>query len=173
MPLEYLPPAGEASSLAPRGTLVAGAGTLPGLRSEIWMGGAHSATGDHLDGAWMASAWVIDCAGDTHPGSLATAERRESCVFADMEHRPDKIDRLIGLAGEFAIAAREADGPERMVALCQYGMNRSGLATGLLLRALGASYPETIGLIRRARPGALANLAFEKILAEERYPGGR
>jgi hypothetical protein len=146
---------------------------MPGLCSEIWMGGAHSATGDHLERAWFETAWVLDVAGDIHPTALRAALRREACVFPDMENRPDRIDRLFALAAEFADAARTDDGPARIVSLCQYGMNRSGLATGLLLRALGASYAETIVMIRSARPGALANRAFEAILAEERYSPSR
>jgi protein-tyrosine phosphatase len=134
------------------------------------MGGAHSATGEHLHGDWLSSAWVIDLAGDTHPGALTRALRRESCVFADMEQRPDKIGRLLALAAEFAEAARSDGAPTRIVSLCQYGMNRSALATGLLLRALGLGYPDAIAMMRKARPGALANHAFEAILAEERYP---
>ncbi len=169
MPLEDLPPASQAGIEAPRATLVAAADSLPGLRSEIWMGGAHSATGEHLHGEWLAEAWVIDLAGDTYPGTLARALRRESCVFADMEHRPDKIGRLFALAEEFAGAARSERAPARIVTLCQYGMNRSGLATGLMLRAMGLGHREAIAMIRTARPGALANHAFEAILAEERY----
>jgi len=169
MSLESLPPEQRERLLAPRATLVAAAGRIAGLKSEIWMGGAHSTTGTPLEGDWLANAWVIDLAGDTHPDALIKVKRREAFVFPDMEHRPDRIDRLFLLADEFAAAARADHGPARIVSLCQHGMNRSGLATGLLLRALGTSYEDTVSMIRQARPGALANHAFEAILAEERY----
>jgi protein-tyrosine phosphatase len=47
--------------------------------------------------------------------------------------------------------------------MCQHGMNRSGLVSGLILRGLGMDPRETIERIRLARPGALAN-DFRRIL---------
>jgi protein-tyrosine phosphatase len=51
--------------------------------------------------------------------------------------------------------------------MCQHGMNRSGLVTGLLLRALGIGPRETVERIRLARPGALANDAFRLMVLAE------
>lgn len=167
MPLEDLPPLmGVARASAPRASLVAARGSITGLRTEIWMGGAESLVGEALEPDWFASTWVLDCAGDMPAEYFASAVRREFCVFPDMEHRPEKLGRLLSLAAEFATAASSPEGPDRIVALCQHGMNRSGLATGLLLRELGLDRVDAVALIRRSRPGALSNRAFESILGE-------
>jgi protein-tyrosine phosphatase len=44
--------------------------------------------------------------------------------------------------------------------MCQHGMNRSGLVTGLLLRGMGVAPREAVDRIRAVRPGALANDHF-------------
>jgi protein-tyrosine phosphatase len=50
--------------------------------------------------------------------------------------------------------------------LCTHGMNRSGLVTGLFLRGLGVDAEEAVALIRAARPGALSNESFVRLLRE-------
>ncbi len=48
--------------------------------------------------------------------------------------------------------------------MCQHGMNRSGLVSGLILRSLGVDPESAIQRIRKARPGALANDGFVDML---------
>jgi protein-tyrosine phosphatase len=45
-------------------------------------------------------------------------------------------------------------------------MNRSGLVAGLLLRGFGVDHEQAVRLIRAARPGALSNETFVRLLAE-------
>lgn len=155
----------------PRASVVLEAGTIRGLRSTIWMGGAHSHIGSTLTEDHFRRAWVLDCAGDM-PGELASvAAKWNALVFADIDERPAKLQRLQETTKEWAMALTKdiaATTPEHVFLMCQYGMNRSGLAAGLLLRSLGVDAEETVSRIRRARPGALSNQAFVQVLRDWR-----
>jgi protein-tyrosine phosphatase len=48
--------------------------------------------------------------------------------------------------------------------MCKQGLNRSALMAGLILRELGASPAEVVEAIRAARPGALTNQTFVRLL---------
>jgi protein-tyrosine phosphatase len=146
----------RASLILPRGT------TVP----EVSMGGAHTHTGEVVDSARARDAVLIDCAGDLPVELRAAARRFQACVFLDLEERPSswlRIQEIVsGLHTEMAVEG----GPERVVVLCTHGMNRSGLVAGMLLRQFGAGFEETVAMIRAARPGALSNETFVRLLAE-------
>lgn len=155
MVLEPLP--GPEVPQPPRASLILEA---PGW---LWMGGVRGEVGDQLPGEWWAASWVLDCCGELPEPYRKLARRYVPWVFADLDQVPDRFDELRELCAAWA---RElALGTVRgIVILCQYGMNRSGLATGLVMRALGWPPEEAIAQIRRVRPGALNNRTFESLL---------
>jgi hypothetical protein len=151
---------------------------IPGrgdLTTELWMGGANSLHGDLLVPAELCDAWLIDLAGEM------PEEHRLACacwlprVFADVEAIPQRYDRLDALARSVAACIsgerqrdswpHPAEPPRRVFVMCQQGMNRSGLVTGLILRALGVSTADTLAAIA-SRPGALTNQTYLRLLHE-------
>jgi hypothetical protein len=148
------------------------------LRSELWIGGGYTVVGQPVGAADLAGAWVVDCAGEL-PGEFAAVAR---CyiprVFEDIEQTPFGYVEIEALARELAWAVDGADGargpwpgsrlpaepPERVYVMCKQGLNRSGLVLGRVLRALGLSGEEAVRTLRSQRPGAVANLAFERLL---------
>ena len=148
---------------------------LPGIGTQLWMGGSQSLVGEQVTPADLADAVVIDCAGDLPRAHRAAAQRYVPCVFLDVEREPSSFPRVAALVHELATAigaaAAGGDGaPHRVFVFCQYGLNRSGLITGLLLRALGASAEDVLRGVRLARPGSLNNLTFGQLIAEWRCP---
>lgn len=149
--------------------------SVPDLATELWMGGSDSLHGDLVLPEHLAGAWIIDLAGDL------PEHYREACalwlprVFADMEGRPATLHRLQSLARSVADCLlggvaddgweHPAEAPSRLFVMCQQGMNRSGLVTGLILRALGASAEESLTAVA-TRPGALNNLSFARLIRE-------
>lgn len=150
----------------PRASLLAIAGELctPG----IWMGGAHAERGNEIRIEAVARSWVIDCAGDMPPEYRAQAGRWMVRVFADIEELPSALGRIRAMVRDVAVAVDGSLGqaPENVYVVCQHGMNRSGLVAGLLLRELGVSGAEAVERICRARPGALSNQAFRRLVLE-------
>lgn len=160
-----------AATETPRASLVLPPGSVPGLQAGIWMGGAHSHLGQEITERTVSESWVLDCAGDMPVHLQAVSQRWASVVFADIDERPAKFERLVETVREWSIELRLAGGdskPGDVFVMCQYGMNRSGLATGLLLRTLGIDGDETVSRIVRARPGALSNDAFRRLLRDWR-----
>jgi protein-tyrosine phosphatase len=51
--------------------------------------------------------------------------------------------------------------------MCTQGFNRSALVAGMILRELGASPDAIVEAIREARPGALTNQTFVRLLMGE------
>lgn len=150
---------------APRATLLVAAGTFAGIGTSVWMGGAHSHTGDEMLPAALATAWVIDAAGDMPPDLRRATGVWLPCVFADLDSVPLHIDRIHATVRRAADAMRApGQTPEAVYSVCQYGMNRSGLLAGLLLCELGMGGGEAVSLIRSKRPGSLSNQAFERII---------
>jgi hypothetical protein len=154
-----------AHALPPRASLVAEPGALPGLRSAIWMGGAHSLRGEPLHPAALETAWLVDCAGDMPRAYRDAAGLHIACVFADLEalvlpsrHILPVVDRLA------AAVTAPAAAPAGVYIMCTHGMNRSGLVAGLLLRRLGLDADGAVAAIRAARPGALSNGSFVDLL---------
>ncbi|HZQ36503.1 MAG TPA: hypothetical protein VFD32_11255 [Dehalococcoidia bacterium] len=148
---------------------------LPGVGTQIWMGGSQSLVGEPVAPADLGDAVVIDCAGDLPHAHRAAARRYIPCVFLDAEREPTSYPRVAALVHELAtaIGAAEANAdaaPQRIFVFCQYGLNRSGLVTGLLLRALGGSAADVMRGVQLARPGALNNLTFGRLIAEWRCP---
>jgi len=149
------------------------------LATELWMGGANSLHGDLLRPADLERAWVVDLAGDL-PADYRTAA---ACwlprVFADVEQIPHAYQRLTSLAESIAACVTGSDGvdgwphptvpPTRLYVMCQQGMNRSGLLTGLILRALGVSPEDALAAIA-TRPGALTNQTY--IALVRTWPAG-
>jgi protein-tyrosine phosphatase len=167
--LEDFPQSVAAES--PRASLVLPPDAVPGLRAGIWMGGAHSHLGHELTELQVGESWVLDCAGDMPVHFAGIARRWSSVVFADIDERPAKFERLVETVRAWSVELRSvggADPPAQVYVMCQYGMNRSGLATGLLLRELGIDGDETVSRIVRARPGALSNDSFRSLLREWR-----
>jgi protein-tyrosine phosphatase len=135
------------------------------------MGGAHSHLGHEITQQTVRESWVLDCAGDMPVQLREHSQRWESVVFADIDERPAKFERLVETVREWSIELRltgDSEKPGQVYVMCQYGMNRSGLATGLLLRSLGIDGGETVSRIVRARPGALSNDSFRRLLREWR-----
>ena len=145
--------------------LAAGAADNPG--TSIWMGGAHSLVGEDWHRDQLESALVIDCAGEIDSSYRAAAGRWLACVFPDLDGPLSSSNRAAFVIEQTLEAIRADAAPERVYVMCQHGMNRSGLVTGLLLRGLGMGPRETVERIRLARPGALANDAFRLMVLGE------
>jgi hypothetical protein len=160
----------------PRATRIHLSG-LPHLSTELWMGGAHSASGHRLHPEDFAGAWVIDCAGDMPRHYREPAAWWLTCIFQDYEEQPASWQRLATLAqtigrtvaGELIEHAIEhpAEPPSRIYVFCNQGMNRSGLVMGRILRALGLAGDEAIQAITAHRPGAVNNLTFARLVRED------
>jgi hypothetical protein len=161
--LEDLPEALNGDVAVPRASLVLAAGALPGVPGNVWMGGAHSLAGEALDIATLNNAVIIDCAGDMPAALRAAAGLRLANVFQDADSWPMHFDRLEANARQAAQALQDHSASD-VYAMCTHGMNRSGLAAGLVLRALGVEGDEAVRLIRLARPGALSNDTFRRIV---------
>ncbi len=161
------------SQVQPRATRI----SLPhraDIGIEIWMGGSDSLLGEPISLEAIDDAHIVDLAGDLPEEFRRRAGRYIPRVFMDTEARPFSYPRLASLVQELAAAARGGGptaAPARVYILCQYGMNRSGLLTGLLLRALGEQAVESVDLIRRLRPGALSNQTFVSLIENWSEPG--
>jgi hypothetical protein len=154
----------------PHATRILAAGELPGLRSNIWMGGADSDLGEPIVAAMLEESWVLDCAGRMPSRHAEAAGHMETQVFADVAARPEQFDLLAHIAKDWASALldQQDEPPRHVFVMCQYGMNRSGLVAGLLLCALGLDAGDAIRRITRARPGALSNTRYRRLLTERR-----
>jgi hypothetical protein len=152
----------------PRASLVLAAAELPGLTASIWMGGARSLRGDVLDEDRLAHAVVIDCAGDMPRDYRDAAANWQACVFVDHDGPVAAMHRLNDIARQVAAIARDGRQTDidAIYVMCTHGMNRSGLVTGLILRELGVSPAEAIRRISAARPGALSNQWFRRLLEQ-------
>lgn len=150
----------------PRASLVLGAGELANVHTEIWMGGAHTPLGEEVTAIGLAASWLIDCAGDIERSYREATGRWLACVFPDLEGPILASNRIEEVVSESLGAILDGNGtaPERIYVMCQHGMNRSGLVSGLILRGLGFEPREAIERVRAARPGALANDAFRQML---------
>lgn len=150
----------------PRATLILRSGP-DGGSSELWMGGADSAIGDVVREEDLRGAYLIDCAAEMPARFREAAIRWLPCVFPDMEGMPACYPRLQSLAAELAplfSGERRRGTPHRVYVMCQQGLNRSGLVTGLILRAAGMDAGAVLALLRHRRPGSLANLAYAELL---------
>lgn len=140
------------------------------------MGGANALHGDPLEPDTLADAWIIDLAGDMPDAHREAAGLWLPRVFTDSETEPSNFDRLCDLAGSVAAAIVGEPGdlqwphppepPARLYVMCQQGLNRSGLVTGLILQALGHSVEETLSAIATRR-GALNNQTYVRLLRDE------
>lgn len=148
----------------PRATLVLEAGSLDGLRGNVWMGGAHSLMGEEFTSDTLRHGVVLDCAGEMPANFRLAAGLWLPNVFQDIDAWPMHLDRLEANVARAARALLDPAAPMNVFAMCTHGMNRSGLAAGLVLRALGIDGHEAVHLIRHARPGALSNETFRKIV---------
>jgi hypothetical protein len=141
---------------------------------EIWVGGADTAIGEELEAVHLDGAWLVDCAGDIPAPFRAAAAACYPRVFSDVEIVPNSLDQLQELAREIAAAiedeARGDHRPERVFVMCTQGFNRSALVAGMILRELGAAPADIIAAIRSARPGALTNQTFVRLLHAADWP---
>lgn len=147
----------------------------PEIATEIWMGGTDSVLGQPLTLASASGAVVIDCCGDLPAVFRDSAARYLPRVFMDAEVVPFAYPRLAKLTHDLASQMLDRDAgaaPPRIYVLCQYGMNRSGLLTGLLLRALGEQPEQAVALIQRLRPGSLSNQTFVSLIERWTCPDG-
>ena len=157
------PPQHDAGT--PRASLVATA-MVRGREIEVWVGGAHTAIGLPITAESVKTAALVDCAGDL-PLSLRTAALHfQPFVFLDVEERPSAFPRLVEIVDGLVRQCHEISGPRQLHAVCTHGMNRSSLVAGLFLRRLGFDAEETVALIRSARPGALSNHSFVRLIGE-------
>jgi len=150
-------------AVTPRASLIARVGELPALAANVWMGGAHTPHGEDITVEGLAAAWLLDCAGDMPAAHRSAAGRWIACVFPDLDGHPLRFARIQELATEAATAVRHGHTTDLYI-VCQHGMNRSGLVTGLVLRELGLSGPDALERILAARPGALSNVAFRRLV---------
>jgi len=153
----------------PRASLLLAAGEAANRHTEIWMGGAHSLVGETLEVSALSTSWLIDCAGDIDHAYRRATARFVACVFPDLDGPLASSNRVAGVVEEVLAATTQSNGsaPERVYIMCQHGMNRSGLVSGLVLRGLGIEGREAVNRIRLARPGALANEYFRHLLLRE------
>lgn len=145
------------------------------LAVELWMGGADSLHGEPVQPADLRDAWLIDLAGDMPEPYRAACSHWLPRVFADVETAPHGYERLLTLARGIAACIagapdvvgweRPATPPRRVYVMCQQGMNRSGLLTGLILRALGVPADAALAAIA-TRPGALSNQTYARLVRE-------
>jgi len=149
-----------------RASLVLPAGEALNRTTELWMGGAHSLVGEMLTAATAPGSWIIDCAGDMDPVLRSVASEWLACVFSDHDGPLISPMRIEAVVSQAASVLRDGNGsaPERIYVMCQHGMNRSGLVSGLIMRALGVDGREAVDRIRLARPGALSNQYFRNML---------
>lgn len=162
----------EPRSVTPRASRIR-ATELDRLGVELWMGGADALHGELVQPENLHDAWLLDVAGDMPPAYRAACGHWLSRVFADMEQPPQAYHRLQQLASSIAACIsgavaestweHPAHPPRRVYVMCQQGMNRSGLLTGLILRALGVSIEDTLTAIA-TRPGALTNQTYVALL---------
>jgi hypothetical protein len=162
--LEDLPAAKTPDHPIPRASLVLAPGEATNI-GALWMGGAHALRGEAITIARLQRAWLIDAAGDMPPAHSEAAGRLLSCVFMDIEATPPSFARLEEVALAGAAALRSGHVAE-VYAVCTHGLNRSGLVAGMVLRALGLPAGAAIDRIRVARPGSLANHAFEQLIRD-------
>ena len=153
----------------PRASLVLAGGGANNPHTEIWMGGAHSLRGDPLEAAALGNSWLIDCAGDLDPSYRGATGRWLACVFPDLDGPLSAMPRITDVVSQAVVGARlgNGDAPQRLYVMCQHGMNRSGLVSGLILRGLGLDAGDALERISAARPGALGNAYFRSILLAE------
>lgn len=152
----------------PRASLVLGAGEASNPHTEIWMGGAHSLLGDELEHSGLGGSWLIDCAGEIDRSYRDSLGRWVACVFPDLDGPLASSNRVERVVRETVEAVLHANGaaPDRIYVMCQHGMNRSGLVAGLIMRSFGVEPATVVERIRLARPGALANDSFRRILLQ-------
>lgn len=137
---------------------------------------AHS-VGEELRVETLRDAWLINCANEFPARFREAASLSIYRVFTDTEESPPTWARIHALARSLATcllghpAAGErwdhpVEPPARLYVVCKQGLNRSGLVTGRILRALGVPVEEAVAAVRAARPGALNNQTFERLVRE-------
>ena len=147
-------------TVVPRASLLAAPGTFTGIATGIWMGGAQSHVGDEMLPATLRTALVVDAAGDMPAALRAATGLWVPCVFADLDSVPVMMHRIYDTIERVVAEMRSERAPEAVYAVCQHGMNRSGLLAGLILREMGMPGDEAVQLIRSSAPGG----AFEREL---------
>jgi hypothetical protein len=153
---------------SPRATLIVAANEIPGLHTNVWMGGARTEHGIELSVGGLSSASFLDLAGDLPRSFRKFSQNWQSFVFPDVEHVPPRYERLQEIVAQLH-ASVNGDGkaaPSDLYLMCTHGMNRSGLATGLLLRKLGIPGDAAISVITGARRGSLSNDLFRKLIQD-------
>ena len=157
----------DSAQSSARATLIVAAGEIDGLNTNIWMGGARTPHGTEITIGNLSTASFLDLAGDL-PGSFRTfAQSWFAFVFPDVEDVPPRYERLQEIVSELhANVNGSGDGPSDLYVMCTHGMNRSGLATGLLLRHLGLPGGDAVALIAGSRRGALSNDRFRALIHE-------
>lgn len=149
------------------------------LSTELWMGGAHSLHGALVTPEDLYGSWVIDLAGEMPAAHRAACAHWMPRVFADVEAVPHDYRRLAALVESISGCLSGVDrdhswphpseAPRRLYVMCQQGMNRSGLLTGLILRSLGVA-PDLAMAAVGTRPGALTNQTYVRLILE--WPHG-
>ena len=158
----------ESGEPAPRASLILPANEVAGLNTNIWMGGARTGHGTEITLATLSAASFLDLAGDLPRSFRTFSQSWTAFVFPDVEHIPPRYERLqeivIQLHG--AIIGDVDPAPADLYLMCTHGMNRSGLATGLLLRRLGMTGEDAVTRITSTRRGSLANNRFRQLIHE-------
>lgn len=158
-------PASPVAAPEPRGWAVDTSGLGLHWTGTLWLAGAHATEGQPLDASVDRTVWVLDCAGLVTVRWRGRAGRLAQWVFEDLERRPPGFERLLHLCRTWATELPSAS-PRHVVVACAYGLNRSALAAGLILREAGVPATLALARIQAARPGALNNGAFVDLLLE-------
>jgi len=137
---------------------------LPGL----WQGGTSES--DHLGQPTKRDHYrgkrpfdlIVTLYADAQPAPWGVEEIRYG--FPDAELDPVDLERVKQIA---VYAAQRWQSGARVLVRCQAGVNRSGLVTALVLKALGWHTEATVRRLREARSRCvLSNHHFEMALSE-------
>ena len=122
------------------------------VAERLWIGGAHALLPHQVT--------VVVTLDDTAPPITAYGLTETRAPFPDSRWQPVDTHAV-------ATALRDANRTDRDVLIrCRHGCNRSALIAALLLRSRGLDPQQAIGMIRRARPGALTNPYFVDLIHE-------
>jgi protein-tyrosine phosphatase len=78
----------------------------------------------------------------------------------------EDLPDLAKLHGVAKLGASLVQAGHRVLSHCGMGFNRSALVAGLILTYMGMTGEETVGHLRKRRPGALFNTVFAEYLAK-------
>lgn len=122
----------------------------------------------HVRGKPKRVDLVLFCASEVRPSNPGSADLDVLvCGFWDDQHLTADEQRTLrgALSAVVDAVVTELEAGKVVLVTCAAGLNRSGLVSGLTLRALGAPGHVAVECVRRARGReALGNRAFEAMV---------